>query len=281
MTSILQYIINNVYNINNRYDSSDLELKKEEEYDITCSICSFVFYEPCILKCGHIFCKGCIKTWFFNYNKSCPICRTECKLVKIILNVELKNRIDELTVKKCHKCNNKHTVVDKCHYECKLCHVDIITQGTYKIFKHLTYECKLSKKINIKCSCNHIIKIQYMMEHVLYCKIFQIFTKRFKYIIKYDTSVENKMTLKQYSYNIDFLRNFMKSMSYVVPEDIYVRNKIIYLKKKLCTMENNLQLIELRHRRINMIPEPEIFIEPRRYHASDAPFICNINIPDE
>ncbi|CDO91788.1 unnamed protein product [Kluyveromyces dobzhanskii CBS 2104] len=42
---------------------------------ITCAICYSDVYTGSILKCGHLFCKGCVIHWF-QKNSSCPLCKT-------------------------------------------------------------------------------------------------------------------------------------------------------------------------------------------------------------
>lgn len=49
-----------------------------EEDELTCSICSELFYKAVTLGCSHTFCEYCIGLWRKN-SQLCPICRTKIK----------------------------------------------------------------------------------------------------------------------------------------------------------------------------------------------------------
>lgn len=49
-----------------------------EEDELTCSICSELFYKAVTLGCSHTFCQYCIGMWRKN-SQLCPICRTKIK----------------------------------------------------------------------------------------------------------------------------------------------------------------------------------------------------------
>ena len=74
------------------YESKDAEeslliSNKEDMIDricepLRCSICSEVFVEPTVIKCGHIYCLSCLRAWkkackeHLTMDFTCPICRS-------------------------------------------------------------------------------------------------------------------------------------------------------------------------------------------------------------
>ncbi|OMJ92860.1 hypothetical protein SteCoe_4312 [Stentor coeruleus] len=44
------------------------------KFSITCGICGDEFREPCIVQCGHSFCKSCINAHIIKKEYTCPIC---------------------------------------------------------------------------------------------------------------------------------------------------------------------------------------------------------------
>ena len=42
--------------------------------NIDCVICMSKLYDPCMIRCGHVFHNACLQKWA-KYNHTCPICR--------------------------------------------------------------------------------------------------------------------------------------------------------------------------------------------------------------
>lgn len=65
-----------------------------------CAICKSTAKNPRVLKCGHMFCKACIKNWLKSRqegsppsvpsNKKCPMCRLEI-IVRYVTYILLQN----------------------------------------------------------------------------------------------------------------------------------------------------------------------------------------------
>lgn len=53
-----------------------------------CVICTEVFKEPTMTKCGHTFCKDCISE-VVSRMKTCPVCKTDLKPDELMKNYEL------------------------------------------------------------------------------------------------------------------------------------------------------------------------------------------------
>jgi hypothetical protein len=90
------------YELSNKNYASDL-IK-----DLECSICQNIFNKPVELKCGHVFCKGCIGQWFKVTTKTkimrnCPMCKKESADTPKI-SIYLQRLINNLEVK-CLFCN--------------------------------------------------------------------------------------------------------------------------------------------------------------------------------
>ncbi|KPP57773.1 hypothetical protein Z043_124469, partial [Scleropages formosus] len=61
---------------------------------ISCPICDEIFKDPYILKCGHSFCRSCLKQfWERKENQECPLCGI-CSVDEPVLNLALKQVID-------------------------------------------------------------------------------------------------------------------------------------------------------------------------------------------
>ncbi|XP_018608627.1 tripartite motif-containing protein 35-like isoform X2 [Scleropages formosus] len=62
--------------------------------EISCPICDEIFKDPYILKCGHSFCRSCLKQfWERKENQECPLCGI-CSVDEPVLNLALKQVID-------------------------------------------------------------------------------------------------------------------------------------------------------------------------------------------
>lgn len=59
-------------------EANDTKQLKIEEDDLTCSICTELFYKAVTLTCSHTFCQFCIDQWK-RTNSICPVCRTKIK----------------------------------------------------------------------------------------------------------------------------------------------------------------------------------------------------------
>jgi hypothetical protein len=79
--------VNDEVNMSSRVSRSKAPAPPPEEPKFTCPICMCPFTEEMSTKCGHIFCKGCIKMAISRQGK-CPTCRkkvTAKELIRVFL----------------------------------------------------------------------------------------------------------------------------------------------------------------------------------------------------
>ncbi|CAH8278901.1 unnamed protein product [Arabidopsis lyrata] len=79
--------VNDEVNMSSRMSRSKAPAPPPEEPKFTCPICMCPFTEEMSTKCGHIFCKGCIKMAISRQGK-CPTCRkkvTAKELIRVFL----------------------------------------------------------------------------------------------------------------------------------------------------------------------------------------------------
>ena len=55
--------------------AEDVAATVEDGQGGQCSICQDDFESPVVLPCGHVFCEGCVGTWFAKGERTCPLCR--------------------------------------------------------------------------------------------------------------------------------------------------------------------------------------------------------------
>ncbi len=94
-----------INNINVKIDVQNNKIKELTDRiksfkDNSCAICMDVLQNPVLLECTHLFCGGCIFTWYNkNNNRNCPTCRKSIgdfkKITAIIDNVENKEENKE------------------------------------------------------------------------------------------------------------------------------------------------------------------------------------------
>ncbi|XP_061890522.1 E3 ubiquitin-protein ligase TRIM35-like [Entelurus aequoreus] len=59
---------------------------------LQCSSCLEVFKDPVILSCSHSFCRSCVERWWEGKkDRSCPLCRTQCRSMDLPPNLALRN----------------------------------------------------------------------------------------------------------------------------------------------------------------------------------------------
>lgn len=124
--------------------------------DLTCSICMSMPIKPCNLKCGHLFCHSCIRSWFESAKGSpkeytCPNCNN--------VNGEVINEcfyLQNLLAEQERCCDNKEQ-------GCKW-------TGKYKKFNdHANNHCLYESTIcNYKCSKKPILR-KNLEEHYKTC----------------------------------------------------------------------------------------------------------------
>lgn len=122
------------------YDSRIVNKLKYQSH-LTCSICFDLFIDPCVLVCGHSFCKLCITVFWDSANhRKCPLCN-EINFGNTTHSHTLKNMVEDILIS-CKNCKTKRQnesesdSIDSGDYGCE----EIIRIGDEPI--HLTKKCK-------------------------------------------------------------------------------------------------------------------------------------------
>ncbi|XP_061890904.1 tripartite motif-containing protein 12A-like [Entelurus aequoreus] len=59
---------------------------------LQCPSCLEVFKDPVMLPCSHSFCRSCVERWWEGKkDRSCPLCRTQCRSMDLPPNLALRN----------------------------------------------------------------------------------------------------------------------------------------------------------------------------------------------
>ncbi|XP_077372649.1 E3 ubiquitin-protein ligase TRIM35-like [Festucalex cinctus] len=67
-------------------------MASQVEDNLNCPTCLEIFKDPVILTCSHSFCRACVQQWWEKKgDRSCPVCRTECRLIDVPFNLALRN----------------------------------------------------------------------------------------------------------------------------------------------------------------------------------------------
>uniref|UniRef100_A0A6M2DKU8 E3 ubiquitin-protein ligase CHFR n=1 Tax=Xenopsylla cheopis TaxID=163159 RepID=A0A6M2DKU8_XENCH len=72
---------------NMEFIESCKKFREEFEAEHTCAVCSEMFINAIILKCGHRFCKSCITRWK-QTKKTCPVCRAGITIEVVDVHVD-------------------------------------------------------------------------------------------------------------------------------------------------------------------------------------------------
>uniref|UniRef100_H3A025 Tripartite motif containing 35 n=1 Tax=Latimeria chalumnae TaxID=7897 RepID=H3A025_LATCH len=65
------------------------------EDEMTCCVCQELFKDPVTLRCGHNFCRECVREyWKEKTSQSCPICRADSAIDDLKINYTLRNIVE-------------------------------------------------------------------------------------------------------------------------------------------------------------------------------------------
>jgi hypothetical protein len=152
--------------------------------DVQCMICHNIFQTPVsICSNGHVYGEQCIKKWFEN-NKSCPECQTECKnnYTKMPALIKIVNKLT-------HKCHNKNCEwkningsymqhIGTCLFETIKCHFcnnfsdkRMYVQEHHKVCPKRAISCEYCKQLFQYDICDdHMKKCESRPENCPECK---------------------------------------------------------------------------------------------------------------
>lgn len=86
--------------------------------DLSCPVCREIFRDPVLLSCTHSFCRECLdKSW--ERNKTCPVCRKDCKEEQPIPNRNLSSACESFLKEKVWRQPSKPLGEDHCHLHYK------------------------------------------------------------------------------------------------------------------------------------------------------------------
>uniref|UniRef100_A0A7S1KW10 RING-type domain-containing protein n=1 Tax=Alexandrium catenella TaxID=2925 RepID=A0A7S1KW10_ALECA len=71
--------------------------------ELVCSICTGVFFDPQVGRCGHRFCGFCIEQWL-KRSTHCPLCRAELKAEDLAECAEIREQCDGLQMACSWRC---------------------------------------------------------------------------------------------------------------------------------------------------------------------------------
>ncbi|XP_077358990.1 E3 ubiquitin-protein ligase TRIM35-like [Festucalex cinctus] len=95
-----------------------------------CPTCLEIFKDPVVLPCSHNFCRACVHQWWERKeDRSCPVCRTECRSMDVPSNLALRNiceafsqdSVESENVCSLHKEKLKLFCVDHQELVCLIC----------------------------------------------------------------------------------------------------------------------------------------------------------------
>lgn len=103
--------------------------------DLVCAICQCVIAEPTeIMRCRHVFCRGCIRAWLSRGAHSCPSCRST------VTENDLQSALPIL-------CNVIGRLLMSCINRAAGCKVRLAVE---RLDVHLRNDCRY---VTIKCHC--------------------------------------------------------------------------------------------------------------------------------
>ncbi|XP_068102630.1 E3 ubiquitin-protein ligase TRIM39-like [Hyperolius riggenbachi] len=144
-------------------------------HELSCSICLDVYTEPVLLRCGHIFCQGCIVTALDAQERSgvysCPECRETFQDRPVLeRNENLSNIVDNFTAMKqekpevqCTFCVDAPVPAIKTCQQCETSMCDKHLTAHNKTVDHLLVE-PTSSLISKKCSIHKKLLEYYCSE---------------------------------------------------------------------------------------------------------------------
>eukprot|EP00794_Sanderia_malayensis_P007014 gene7014-7799_t len=78
---ITEHFIKEIQNTNDKRNETEIDKSpfspndfEELSFELECTLCRAIFFEPVTTMCGHVFCKDCLTRWF-DFNRGCPVCR--------------------------------------------------------------------------------------------------------------------------------------------------------------------------------------------------------------
>ncbi|XP_061890978.1 tripartite motif-containing protein 12A-like [Entelurus aequoreus] len=250
---------------------------------LQCPSCLDVFKDPVMLPCSHSFCRSCVERWWEGKkDRSCPLCRTECRSMDLPLNLALRNvceafaasSVDTEEECKLHKEKLKLFCLDHQQPVCLVCrHANIHTNHKFspieeaakehredlqKVLQVMTKRLKMFTKVkeDISQQAEHIQVQKQQAES----KIKETFKKLHNFLEKEEEARLSAVREEEQSKN-----QTMKEKIEGLSSDMKALQGVIISTEKLLTADNVSFLKnykEMRARAQKLPKEPKLVLGP-------------------